>query len=98
MVHIERVDFANKRQIKRFVELPHRLYRDCPQWVPPLNSDAYAQLNPRKHPFYEHSDVECFLAMHNGRDVGRIAALEKPAIQSIPRCQRSQLLLFRLRT
>ena len=76
MVHIERVDFANKQQIKRFVQLPHRLYKSCPQWVPPLNSDAYAQLNPRKHPFYEHSDVECFLAVHNGRDVGRIAALE----------------------
>ncbi len=76
MLTIEQVDLANKKQVKRFVQLPHRLYRDCPQWVPPLNIDAYAQLNPKKHPFYEHSDIEFFLAVRDGRDVGRIAAIE----------------------
>jgi hypothetical protein len=76
MLTIEKVDLSNKAQVRRFVQLPHRLYRDCPQWVPPLNVDAYAQLNPKKHPFYEHSDVEFFLAVRDGRDVGRIAAIE----------------------
>jgi len=76
MLDIEKVDTRNKAQVRRFVELPHRLYRDCPQWVPPLNLDAYNQLNPQKHPFYEHSDVEFFLAVRDGRDVGRIAAIE----------------------
>ena len=76
MLTIEQVDLSNKKQVKRFIQLPHRLYRDCPQWVPPLNIDAYTQLNPKKHPFYEHSDVEFFLAVRDGRDVGRIAAIE----------------------
>jgi hypothetical protein len=76
MLSIEKVDTANKGQVRRFVKLPHRLYRDCPQWVPPLDLDAYNQLNPQKHPFYEHSDVEFFLAVRDGRDVGRIAAIE----------------------
>jgi GNAT superfamily N-acetyltransferase len=76
MLAIEQVDLSNKKQVKRFVQFPHRLYKDCPQWVPPLNIDAYAQLNPKKHPFYEHSDVEFFLAVRDGRDVGRIAAIE----------------------
>ncbi|HVN14290.1 MAG TPA: hypothetical protein VMT73_00995, partial [Anaerolineales bacterium] len=76
MVTIEKVDKGNKSQVRRFVQLPHRLYKDCPQWVPPLNIDAYNQLNPKKHPFYEHSDVEFFLAVRDGRDVGRIAAIE----------------------
>jgi GNAT superfamily N-acetyltransferase len=76
MLTIEQVDLSNKSQVKRFIQLPHRLYRDCPQWVPPLNIDAYAQLNPKKHPFYEHSDVEFFLAVRDGRDVGRIGAIE----------------------
>jgi len=76
MLNIEKVDTSNKAQVRRFVELPYRLYRDCPQWVPPLNLDAYNQLNPQKHPFYEHSDVEFFLAVRDGRDVGRIAAIE----------------------
>jgi hypothetical protein len=76
MVIIEKVDTKDRKQVKRFVELPHRLYAGCAQWVPPLNIDAYAQLNRQKHPFHEHSDVDFFLAVRDGRDVGRIAAIE----------------------
>ena len=76
MLNIERVDTDNKKQVRRFVELPFRIYADCPQWVPPLNVDAYNQLNRKKHPFHEHSDVEFFLAVRDGRDVGRIAVIE----------------------
>ena len=76
MLTVEKVNTDNKTQVKRFVELPFRLYKDCPQWVPPLYVDAYLYLNRRKHPFYEHSDVDFFLAVRDGRDVGRIAAIE----------------------
>lgn len=76
MVLIEQVDKQNKSQVHRFIQFPHKLYKDCPQWVPPLDIDAYAQLNPKKHPFYEHSEVDFFLATRDGRDIGRIAAIE----------------------
>jgi len=76
MLNIEKVEPGNKAQVKRFVRLPYQLYSGCPQWVPALDLDAYAQLNPRKHPFYQHSDAEFFLAVRDGRDVGRIAAIE----------------------
>lgn len=76
MLIIEKVDTENKKQVKRFVELPHQIYANCPQWVPPLNIDAYNQLNRKKHPFHEHSDVDFFLAVRDGKDVGRIAAIE----------------------
>jgi hypothetical protein len=76
MLTIEKVDTENKARVKRFVEFSYRLYKDCPQWVPPLYIDAYNQLNRKKHPFHEHSDVDFFLAVRDGRDVGRIAAIE----------------------
>ncbi len=76
MLTIEKVDTSNKSQVKRFVQLPHRLYQGCPQWVPLLDIDAYTYLNRKKHPFHEHSDVDFFLAVRDGRDVGRIAAIE----------------------
>ncbi len=76
MLIIEKVDTENKKQVKRFVELPFRIYANCSQWVPPLNIDAYNQLNRSKHPFHEHSDVDFFLAVRDGKDVGRIAAIE----------------------
>lgn len=76
MLIIEKIDTENKKQVKRFVELPYQIYANCPQWVPPLNIDAYNQLNRKKHPFHEHSDVDFFLAVRDGKDVGRIAAIE----------------------
>jgi hypothetical protein len=76
MLNIEKVDTGNKKQVKRFVELPHRIYAGCVQWVPPLNIDAYNQLNRKKHPFHEHSDVDFFLAVRDGFDVGRITVIE----------------------
>jgi len=61
MLTIEKIDMDNISQVKRFVELPHGLYKDCPQWVPLINIDAYTYLNRKKHPFHEHSDMDFFL-------------------------------------
>ena len=57
MLTIEKVDTQNKAQVKHFVKLPHRLYKDCPQWVPLLDIDAYTYLNREKHPFHERNRV-----------------------------------------
>lgn len=76
MLIIEKVDTENKSQVKRFVQIPHHLYQDCPQWVPLLDIDAYTYLNRKKHPFHEHSDVDFFIAVRDGKDVGRIAVIE----------------------
>ena len=59
MVEIHKVDTTDPRDVKRFVQFPFRLYRDCPQWVPPLVSSARKQLNRERHPFYRHSDADC---------------------------------------
>lgn len=94
MFTIEKIDTENKSQVKRFVELPHRLYRDCPQWVPLLNIDAYTYLNRRKHPFHEHSDVDFFLAARDGRDVGRIAAIENKPYNEYHRTRKANFYFF----
>src|SRR5512133_2304526 len=72
MLIIEKVDTGNKSQVKRFVELPYELYKDCPQWVPPLYIDAYLPLNRKKHPFFEYGEADFFLAVRAGEVVGRI--------------------------
>lgn len=76
MIEIRPVDTSSKQQVKRFVEFPYHFYRDCAQWVPPLYLDAYLPLNRKKHPFYDHSDADFFVALRGGEMVGRIAALE----------------------
>jgi GNAT superfamily N-acetyltransferase len=76
MVSIEKVDTNNKSQAKRFVQFYYDLYKDCPQFVPPLYGDAYLPLNRKKHPFFEHSFADFFIAVRDGKVVGRICAAD----------------------
>lgn len=94
MLTVEKVDTGNKKQARRFVDLPFRIYAGCSQWVPPLFVDAYNQLNRRKHPFHEHSDVEFFLAVRDGRDVGRIAVIENKLYNGYHQKQTANFYLF----
>jgi hypothetical protein len=63
----------------RFIDLPFRLYRDVPMWVPPLKSDVRGMFDRAKNPFFEHAEVESFLAVRDDRVVGRIAAIDNRA-------------------
>jgi GNAT superfamily N-acetyltransferase len=76
MLQVMPVDLENKAEVKRFIRLPLRLYAGSGQWVPPIEMDLRLQLNPRKHPYYEHSEAVFFLAVQDGQDVGRICVLE----------------------
>lgn len=76
MITIKKVDINSNSDIDRFVQFPFELYEGHPQWVPPFINDVKTMMNPEKHPYYEHSDAEFFIAKKEGRVVGRIAALE----------------------
>jgi len=65
---------ASKRELKAFMRLPWRLYRNEPHWVPPLLMDLRKRLDRRRNPFFEHAEAEYFLAWRDGRPVGRITA------------------------
>ncbi|MGB9639323.1 MAG: hypothetical protein ACPL3P_04395 [Anaerolineales bacterium] len=76
MIRIDQVDTNNKKDVERFIKIPFDLYHNHPQWVPPLFSDLRLYLNREKHPFFEHSTADFFIASLDGKDVGRIAVLE----------------------
>src|SRR5438093_8005502 len=65
---------ASKRELKAFMRLPWRLYRNEPHWVPPLLMDLRKRLDRKKNPFFEHAEAEYFLAWRDGKVVGRISA------------------------
>src|SRR5947209_20412071 len=58
----------------RFIRLPWRIYRNDPLWVPPLIWERKTFLNRKKNPFFTHGKAEYFLALRDGRPVGRITA------------------------
>jgi hypothetical protein len=94
MLTIEQIDTHAKDQVRRFVRLPFRLYEGCPQWVPPLFIDSEMQLNRDRHPFYEHSEADFFIAQRDGRVVGRIAALVNRRFNEYHGTRQAQFYLF----
>lgn len=57
-----------------FIDLAYRLNRSDPSWVPPLRFEVEELLTPGKNPFFDHADVQLFLAQRGGTVVGRISA------------------------
>jgi hypothetical protein len=94
MLTIEKVDTNNKSQVKRFVRFYYDLYKDCPQWVPPLFVDAYLPLNRKKHPFFEHSEADFFMAVRDGKVVGRICAGENKLFNEYHKTRNAQFYFF----
>lgn len=72
MIKILKVN--NKKDLKKFIKFPHMIYSDDKNWVPPLTSDLLSFFNPKKNSYYEHSDVQLFLASKDDKIVGRVSA------------------------
>ncbi len=65
----------SKKDVDKFIKFPFQLYRGNPYWVPPLISERRDFFDPQKNPFYEHAEVQLFLAERDGDAVGTIAAI-----------------------
>lgn len=76
MKNIEIIEADSKKLVKKFIQLPFEIYKDNEYWVPPLNMDIVSRLDTKKNPFYEFSERILFLAVQNGKIVGRIAGIE----------------------
>lgn len=60
---------------KDFILFPYKHYSEEPYWVPPLLIEQKKLLNPKKNPFFNNAEIALFLAEHNGKPAGRIAAI-----------------------
>jgi hypothetical protein len=76
VITIERIDSNKRSDVIRFFKVPFPIYAGNKQWVPPLWGDVSLQLNRKKHPFYEHSDADFYIAVKDGVDAARIAVME----------------------
>jgi len=75
MSRIEIIPVETKKEKKQFILLPWKIYKGDPNWVPPLIIDQKELFDPKKHPFYTHSEAQLFLAIENNEPVGRIVAI-----------------------
>jgi hypothetical protein len=68
-------EVQSKRDLKKFVKFGYTLYKECPQFVPPLIFDEVRTLSPEKNPAFEYCDAKFWLAYRNDKIVGRIAGI-----------------------
>ena len=75
-MNIVQLNLHSKKQVEDFLRLPFSIYRDIPQWVPPLLMDERLRLSPKRFPFYKHSQAAFFLASDIKHPIGRLAILD----------------------
>ena len=69
------IPVRSEQELATFVDLPWTVYADQPLWVPPIKSQDRELFTPGAHPFWESARRELYLALRDGRPVGRIAAI-----------------------
>src|SRR5512143_3120527 len=69
------------RELSRFIDVPWHVHDRArhPQWVPPLRLMVADALDVKKNPFYRTAERALWIAMRDGRPVGRIAAIANDA-------------------
>lgn len=69
---------ATKEELKAFIQFPYDYYSNDVKWVPPLRIMVSELISPKKNPFFKQGEMALFLAEHNGKPAGRIAAIYNP--------------------
>ncbi len=72
---IEVKEITAKKELRKFVTFPFKLYKDNPYWVPPIIKEELNSFDPKINPVFEHAQARFFLALKNGEIVGRVAAI-----------------------
>ena len=62
------------RDVLRFLKVSYLIYRDDPHWVAPLLDDL-KKVFTAANPLFTHADMQLWVAVRDGKDVGRIAGI-----------------------
>mgnify|MGYP000126693597 FL=1 len=68
------LDAAKSQDRSAFVDLGRRFSAQVPHFVPQMRSEQIELVHPDKNPFFQHADVQLFIAQRGGKPVGRISA------------------------
>ena len=66
---------TSKKEMKQFVKFPFSIYKNNKYWVPPIIKEELDGLDKTKNPAFENAEAQFFVALMNGKIVGRVAAI-----------------------
>ena len=72
-VEIKKV--SSRSELKKFIRFNYELYKENPYSVPDLYQDVLNTFNVEKNPAFEFCEAQCYLALREGKIVGRVAAI-----------------------
>jgi hypothetical protein len=65
----------SKSDQRAFMQLIWDLYRNDPNWIPPIRINQMELVGFKRHPFYDNAKCQAMLCRKEGKVVGRIVAL-----------------------
>jgi len=68
------VPVSDKADLAEFIRLPAAIFKDDPQWIPPLFLERKIHLSPKHNPYFQHAKSQSWLAWRGDVPVGRISA------------------------
>ena len=69
------VPVTTRKQLKSFIRFNYELYKGNPYSVPDLYEDMLGTLDKERNAAFDFCEAEYFLAMRDGKIVGRVAAI-----------------------
>ncbi len=68
-------EVLTKKDLKKWVEFPNRLYKGVDAYVPFLTVDEMGTFQRKENPAHEYCDTKLLLAFRDGKIVGRICGI-----------------------
>ena len=63
----------NRKDLKRFIQVPWTIYAEDPCWTPPILFERKEHMS-EKNPYFRHAKWQAWVAFRDGKAVGRISA------------------------
>lgn len=72
---VQVIEVKTSRDLNRFIEFNYDLYKNHPYAVPELYMDLKGMFNPKKNPALRFCEAQPFIAVRDGKVVGRIVGI-----------------------
>lgn len=72
---VDAIEVSGEQLERDFIRVPELIYRNDPNWIPPIDSEIAGIFDPSVNPYFNHGDAKRWVVVNaSGNPVGRIAA------------------------
>jgi len=68
-------EVSTNKEMKEFIKLPFKIYKNNPYWVPYIKKDELRSIDKNYNPAFDTCDAKFWIALKDNKCVGRIGAI-----------------------